>query len=186
MKSSVGTNESMDPRGLTVRVNSSPHWGRRRAPGPLDHYRRGRSAPTHRRGPIRITCYNQTNTSVQEQHPPPLISRPTMQKMRPANTTACIHSSRDPLLLFTGTKTSWKKRKEANIWDFLPWRGPAAWPEFGLKRGARRSLSWEVITASLWTLTVQEAEMWLCSSAKGSLNIYICKDLYDLIHNKWP
>lgn len=32
---------------------------------------------------------------------------------------------------------------------YSPWRGPAGCPEFGRKRGARRSLSWEVITASL-------------------------------------
>lgn len=35
------------------------------------------------------------------------------------------------------------------VWGCLPWRGPAGCPEFGLKRGARRSFSCEVSTASL-------------------------------------
>lgn len=45
------------PLGLTVRVNSSAHWGRRRSPGTLDHERGGRSTAAHRGRTIRVTCY---------------------------------------------------------------------------------------------------------------------------------
>lgn len=48
------------PLRLTIRINSSPYGGRRRAPGTLYHWWRGRCTPTHRRGPIWITCYNYT------------------------------------------------------------------------------------------------------------------------------
>lgn len=48
-----------NPLGLTIRVNSSAHWGRRRAPGTLYHYWRGWRTPTHRRGPVWITCCDQ-------------------------------------------------------------------------------------------------------------------------------
>lgn len=44
------------PLELTVRVNPSAHWGRRRSPGTLYHERGGRSAAAHRGRPIRVTC----------------------------------------------------------------------------------------------------------------------------------
>lgn len=49
-----------NPPGLTIRVNSSPHRGRRGAPGTLYHYRRGWGTPTDGRGPVRVTCHDQT------------------------------------------------------------------------------------------------------------------------------
>lgn len=48
----------------------------------------------------------------------------------------------------SNTCVGWGEKKLV-LCGWLPWRGPAACPELGLKRGARRSLSWAVITASL-------------------------------------
>lgn len=69
------------PPWLTVRVDSSPHWGRRRAPGTLDHYWRGRRAPTHGRRPVWITCYDQTNRLPKEDKG--LTHHYNMQRRRP-------------------------------------------------------------------------------------------------------
>lgn len=48
----------------------------------------------------------------------------------------------------SNTCVGWGEKKLV-LCGQLPWRGPAACPELGLKRGARRSLSWAVSTASL-------------------------------------
>jgi len=149
------------PLGLTIRVNSSPHWGRRRAPGTLDHYRGGWCTPTHRRGPIWISCYDQTihwwrYTSTYAE------TKSSLQALRHGRahwndrcTTASIFlvHMRDVIrkqhpLLSAVEDENWPNGKRT-IGLCLPWRAPAGCPELGLKRGARRSLSCDIKTASL-------------------------------------
>lgn len=78
----------------------------------------------------------------------PVMIKPTVYRRKTKGWHITIICKEDVLgPASSQSSVGWRQQEPCVV--CLPWRGPGGCPEFGLKRGARRSLSWEVRTASL-------------------------------------